>query len=137
MRERLLEARDDGRQRVARLRVGGDDPQRAFVGGGEPPADLRQVLRIDQHALDDLDGLLAGLRQTEQPLAATHEQLDAELVLEILDVLADARLRGQQRVGDLGQIEIATGGLADDAELLKIHAQLASGCRRDNCPRGG
>ena len=45
---------------------------------------------------------LAGLREPEQPLAATHEQLDAELVLEVLDMFADAGLRGQQRVGNFG-----------------------------------
>ena len=56
--------------------------------------DLSQVVRVEQHALDDLDGLLAGFRQAEQPLAAAHEELDAELVLEVLDVLADAGLRG-------------------------------------------
>ena len=116
-----------GRQRIARLRMRGDDPQRAFVSRRKPSADLRQVLRIDEHALDDLDGFLARVGQAKQAFAAAHKQLDAELVLEVLDVLADARLRGQQCVGDLGQIEVAAGCFADDAQLLKVHARLASG----------
>jgi hypothetical protein len=80
--------------------VGGDDAQGAFVLSRKAAADFRQVAGIDEHALDDLDGLLAGLGEAEQPLAAAHEQLDPQLVLEILDVLGDARLRGQQHVGN-------------------------------------
>ena len=38
----------------------------------------------------------------EETLAAADEELDAELVLEVLDVLAHARLRRVERVGDLG-----------------------------------
>jgi hypothetical protein len=46
-------------------------------------------------------------------------------------VLGDARLRGQQRVGNFRSIEAAARGLADDAELLEIHAGLASGAYED------
>jgi len=51
-----------------------------------------QVLRIEQDAVDDRGQLLAWLGQSEQPLAAAQEDLDAEFVLEILDVLADPGL---------------------------------------------
>jgi hypothetical protein len=122
VRERLLEARDDGRQRVARLGVRGRDLEDALVSARQAPGDLREVLRLQQHAPDDLDRLLAGFREAEQPLAAAHEQLHAEFVLEVLDVLADARLRGQKRARHLGQIEVAARRLADDAKLLEVHA---------------
>ena len=81
------------------------------------------------------DQLLAGLGQPEQPLAAAHEQLDAELVLEILDVLADARLRGVERVGDLGQVEVAPDGLANDAKLLEVHGSAPAFPLEDAQPR--
>jgi hypothetical protein len=46
-------------------------------------------------------------------------------------VLADTRLRGQQHVGNFRQIEVAARGFADDAELLEVHAGLASGAYED------
>src|SRR6185369_162673 len=78
-------------------------------------------LGVEQDALDDLGQFLARLGQAEQALAAADEDLDAELVLKVLDVLADAGLRGIERAGDFGQVEILAHGFAHDAELLKIH----------------
>ncbi len=117
----LLELHDHLRQRVARLRVRRRHRQFALVAERELLGKLLDVLGIEQHALDDADQLLAGLGQPEQPLAAAHEQLDAELVLEVLDVLADAGLRGIEGVGNLGQVELAPYGFANDAKLLKVH----------------
>ena len=109
------------RQHVARLRVRGGDDDLALLAIGELLAEPLDVGRVDQHALDDLHHLLAGVGEAEQPLAAAHEQLDAEFVLQVADVLADARLRGVQRVRHLGQVEVAPHGLADDAQLLEVH----------------
>jgi len=93
---------------------GGDDevtrfPARELVG------DAAQVVCIEQDAVDDLGQFLARLGQTQQALAAAHEDLDAEFVLEILDVLADTGLRRIQRVGDLGEVEFLAQCFADDA----------------------
>ncbi len=109
------------RQHIARLRVRGGDDELALLAIGELLAEPLDVGGVDQNALDDLDQLLAGVGQAEQALAAAHEQLDAELVLEVLDVLADARLRGEQRVGHLGQVEVPPHRLAHDAQLLEVH----------------
>jgi len=108
--------------------VRGRDLEDALVAARHAPGDLRQVLRLEQHAPNDIERLLARFRQAQQALAAAHEQLHPELVLEVLDVLADARLGGEQRARHLGQIEVAASRLADDAELLEIHA-------RPPCPR--
>ena len=75
------------RQHIARLRVRGRDGELPLLAVAELLAEPLDVRGVDQDALDDLDQLLAGVGQAEQPLAAAHEQLDAELVLEILDVL--------------------------------------------------
>jgi len=109
--------------RVASLRVRGCDLEDALIPAGEPAGDLREVFGFEQQAPDDLDCLLAGFGQPQQPLAAAHKQLHAELVLEILYVLADARLRSQQRIRDFGEIEVAAGRLANDAKLLEVHAR--------------
>ena len=126
-RKGLLEAPHHLGQRVARLGVRGGDHQAAAVAVGELLGDALDVAGVDQHALDDRDQLPARLGQPEQALAAAHEQLDAELVLEILDVLADARLRGVQRIGDLGQVEVLRDRLADDAQLLEVHRPSSGG----------
>jgi hypothetical protein len=64
---------------------------------------------------------LPGSVSPSRRLPLAHEDLDAEFVLEILDVLADARLRGEQRIGDFGQVEVLAHRFADDAQLLEIH----------------
>ena len=117
----LLELHDHLRQRVARLCVRRRHRQLALVAQRELLGELLDVLGVEQHPLDDADQLLAGLCQSEQPLAAAHEQLDPQLVLEILDVLADAGLRGIESVGNIGQVELAAYGFANDAKLLKVH----------------
>ena len=50
-----------------------------------------------------------------------------KLVLQVLDVLADARLRGVQRVRDLGQVEVLLHRLAQDAQLLEVHRAASPG----------
>ena len=127
----LGEARHHMRQHVARLRVRGGDSELPLVAIAELLAEPLDIGRIDEYALDHLDQLLAWVGQSEQPLAAPHEQLDAQLVFQILDVLADTRLRREQHVGDLGQVEIAPDGLANDAQLLKVHRCAPSGSSND------
>jgi len=110
--------------------VRGRDGQLALIGAAEllrQPLDVAHVL---QHAVDDDRQLLARLREPEQALAAALEELDAELVLQVLDVLADARLRGEQRGRHLGQVEVLLHRLPDDAELLEIHGRRTRGIAR-------
>jgi hypothetical protein len=72
--------------------MGGGDPERTFVAAGQPLADFLQVLGFKQDALGDVESLASGVGEAQQAFAAANEALDAELVLEILNVLADARL---------------------------------------------
>ena len=77
------------------------DDKLALVALRKLLGEALDVLGVEQHALDDGDELLAGLGHAEETLAAADEQLHAKLVLEVLDVLAHARLRRVERVGDL------------------------------------
>jgi hypothetical protein len=114
------------RQRIARLRVGGGDGQRAAVLGREIFAGAPQVVGLQQQPLDDRQHRLAGRRQPGQALAGTLEQRDAELVLQLADLPADARLRGVQRLGHGSEVEALAHGLAHGAQLLEVHgARLA------------
>jgi hypothetical protein len=101
--------------------VGGRNVELPAILVRELLAELLDVLRIEQNALDDAHELTSRLSQAEEALAATNEKLDAQLVLEILDVLRDAGLRGVERVGDIGEIEVAFDRFTDDAKLLKVH----------------
>jgi len=101
--------------------VGRGDAELPLVAIAELLGQTLDVLRVEQHALDDSDQFLARIGQSEQALALAHEQLDTEFVLEILDVLADPGLRGKQRIRHLGEVEAAPNGFADDPQLLEIH----------------
>src|SRR5690606_21058169 len=61
-------------------------------------------------------------REAGQPFAVALEDQDAQLVLELADLPADARLGGEERVSDLGQVESPPDCLAHRAQLLEVHA---------------
>lgn len=86
-----------------------------------PFGELAHVFHVEQQPLYDLDQFSAGLGQTQQPLAPADEDLDAEFILQILDVFAYPRLGGEQAIGDLGQIEMAANRFLHNTKLLEIH----------------
>ena len=108
-------------QHVARLRVGGGDRQTAGVLLAELVADALEVADLAQNDLDRFQHLLARLGDAAQALAMAREDVDAELFLELEDGLADAGLRGVQRLGGLGQVQAAPHRLLDEAELVQVH----------------
>ena len=122
--ERLLEIGDHFRQRIARLRVRGDHGELAFVALAVLLHQILDVVRVEQDALDDLQQLAARIGQAEQALAFAHEQLHAQFVFQILDVLGHAGLRSEQRIAHLGEVEVVTRRFADDPKLLKVHFAL-------------
>ena len=72
----------------------------------------------------------ARLCQAREALAGAHEEVDAELLFQLTDLATDTGLRSEERLGDLGQIEVATLGLADRAQLLEVHGRRILGRRR-------
>ena len=67
---------------------------------------------------------LARRGQPFHALAVAREDRHAELLLEFDDGLGDARLRGMQGPRRLGQAELVARRLAQEAELLQVHAEL-------------
>jgi hypothetical protein len=107
--------------RIARLRVRGRHREQAALLRHELLARVLEVAALHEHALDDGQHMPAGLGEPREPLAGAHEELDAEFLLEFADLPAHAGLRGVKGVGDFGQVEAATNGLAYRAQLLKVH----------------
>ena len=112
------------RQHVARLRVRGGDRQRAGVLAAEFVGDALQVRDLAHRAPRGRDDDLAGGRERRQPLALAHEHRQAELVLELADLLADARLRREQRFGGVGHVEAVVDDRAEVLELLQVHSVI-------------
>jgi hypothetical protein len=61
-------------------------------------------------------------RERRQALALAHEYAQAELVLELPHLLADAGLRREKRLGCLRDIEAVVDHRAEVLELLQVHA---------------
>ena len=51
----------------------------------------------------------------------TSEDVNAQLFLQLNDRFGNTGLRGKQRLGGLGQVEVLPNGLSDEAKLMKIH----------------
>ena len=79
-----------------------------------------------------------GLGDAAQTLAVAREDVDAELVLELEDRLGDAGLRGEQRLGGLGQVQVAAHGFLDEPELVQVHVRRADVCHAEprSCATG-
>jgi hypothetical protein len=61
---------------------------------------------------------LAGRGQRGEPLALPYEDLEAELVLHLPDLLADARLRGVQGLRGVGHVHAVIDDRAQVLDLL-------------------
>src|SRR6185369_1739494 len=119
--EALPHLRDRHRQEVARLAVRRRDRERAGVLLGELVADPLQVADLAHDHLDRLQHLASGLGDAAQALAVAGEDVDAELAFDLEDRLGDAGLRREERLGGLGQVEVAPDRLLDEPELVEVH----------------
>jgi hypothetical protein len=84
--------------------------------------DAREIFSLHEHLFYDPENLLPWFRQSEKTLTVADEDLDAQLFLEVSDVLADARLRRKQNVRCFRQIKAMPHGFPDNPELLKVHS---------------
>ena len=70
-----------------------------------------------------LDDLLPGGGDARQVAPLAHEDLEAELVLEQLDLLAHPGLRGVQLVRRGGDVETALGDGGEVTQLVQFHGR--------------
>ena len=121
-------------QHVTGLRVGGSDRERAARFVLELLGQVLDVADLAQDAGRAVDHLLPGRRDPCEIAPVAHEDLEAELVLEQLDLLADARLRGVELLRRGGDVETGLGDGREIAELMQFHPRiLATGEARPGC----
>jgi hypothetical protein len=107
--------------------VGGGNAEGAAVLGAVLLADALEVADLAHDQLDALEHMLAGLGDALEALAVAREDVHAQLFLQLDDGLGDAGLRGVQRLGGLGEVEVAAGGLLNEAELVQVHKRMSAG----------
>ena len=120
----VAEALEHRRQHVTRLRVRGGDRQRAGVVLAQLRGQRLDAARLAHDLRGAVDHLGAGVGRPHQRAALAFEQLEAELVLELLELLADAGLRGVQHARRLGDVEVVLGDRDEVAELDQFHRVL-------------
>ncbi len=124
LRITLGESLEHRRQHVAGLRMRSRDGERPGVLAFEFRADPLEIVEFLQRTPRGRDDHLAARGQRGQPLALPNENRHAQLVLELPDLLADARLRGEQGIGSDRYIEAMIDDGAEITELLEIHCDL-------------
>jgi hypothetical protein len=68
--------------------------------------------------------MLAGLGDALEALAVAGENFHAQFFFQLDDGLGHAGLRGVQRLGRLGQVQVAPHGFLDKTELMQIHIEF-------------
>src|SRR5262249_38479666 len=107
LRVAAAEFADDVRQYITRLGVSGADrqaPLALIAQLGRKAADRASLLQDSQCPVDLL---LPGRGDTGEIAPFAHEYLETELVLQQLDLLTDARLRGMQLLRRGGDVQTA------------------------------
>ena len=80
-----------------------------------------EVPAVGQVHFDAAQDRLTGFVDALEALAMAREDLDAEFLFQFDDGLGHARLRGVQRLGCLGQVQVASRCFLHEAELMQIH----------------
>ena len=126
----VAEGLDDGRQYVARLRVGGSDGQRAAVLVFELGRDTLDVLCFAQQLQRVADDALTGRGYFGERTSTAHEDIEPELVLEELELLAHRGLCRTQFGRGGRNIEIVLRDSREKTQLLYLHCHGVYGQTR-------
>ena len=117
----LAQARHRLGQHIAGLGVGGGDRQGAAVFRAVLLADAFEVADLAQDQLDAFEHMLAGLGDALKPLAVPGKNLHPQLFFQLDDRLGHTGLRGVQRFGGFGQVQVAANSFLNKTELMQVH----------------
>ena len=115
---------NDGRQHVAGLGMRGRDRQGAVFLRHQFTAEAADVVDVAGDLAGVFDNAAAGRRQCLQGLALAGKQLHADFLLELAQLLADARLAGKQAFGGGRDVEPVVNDAQQVLELLQGHLIL-------------
>jgi hypothetical protein len=111
------------RQHVTCLRVRGGDGEVSRVVLAQVGRQHLDVARLAHDLRGAVDDLGSRVRGTQQGASLAFEDLEAELVLELLELLADARLRGVQDARGLRDVQVVLGYSHEVAQLRELHGR--------------
>ena len=109
------------RQHVSRLSMRGRDRQRAAVGLAQLRRGAANILHFTQDAGGARDDFLARVGGARQRAALALEQLEAEFLLQQLELAADSGLRGVQLPRGRGDVQAVFMNCHEIAQLLELH----------------
>ena len=112
---------DHLRQDIARLGVRGADGQTAATLVAQLGGEILDGLRLLQDLQRTLDDLLPRRGDAGEIAALAGEDLEAQLILEQLDLLAHPGLRGMQLLGGSRYVKSALGYGRQVAQLVQLH----------------
>src|SRR5690606_18225788 len=128
----LAKRSHDLRQDITRLRVRRRDRERAVELGRQVAREALNVADLAQDLARPGDDLAARRRDRGQALALACKQLNAELGLELLQLLADAGLARVEPLGGRRDVEPAVDDADQVFELLQRHLKLRATIRDEN-----
>ncbi|KAG1396487.1 hypothetical protein G6F59_013798 [Rhizopus arrhizus] len=133
LRIRLLDRRHRRRQHEARLGVGGGQDQLALALAALVGGIGADVVGLGQHRAGAGDDLGPGRGDRFQAAPLAHEQQEAELVLQLLELLGQARLGGVHARGGQRDVQL---GVGDGNQIAQLGTWSFPGviCRRYGPP---
>ena len=121
LRVALAQRADRGGQGEARLGVGGGDAQLAARLVAQVGGDRADVGRLGDDRAGAFQHVAAGVGHRVEALALAHEQLEAQLVLKLAQLLAQAGLGGVDALGGQRDVEAGVGDGNQVAQLGQGH----------------
>ena len=108
-------------QYVAGLRVGGGNGQRACILQGVFITNAFEVAQLAQDHVNGLEDVQTRFGHAFEPLAVANKDVHPQLFFQLQNGLGNAGLRGVQRLGRFGQVEVAACRFVNKTELVQVH----------------
>jgi len=123
----LAEGANNLGQDIAGLRVSRRDRKRAFLLGRQVAREASDVVDLTQNLPGTRDDVAAGRCDRREALALAREKLDAELGLELLQLLADPGLARIKPLGGRRDVQARVDDTDELLELFECHLLITGG----------